>query len=404
MKLINPKLTNKMDDVTVMLTTGCTMSCAYCFEHQRDHSKDTMMKPETLISILERHIAHGNRFDLHLFGGEPSLNKACLQALVNYLSTHKDLPTHFFIDIQTNAYKLDNELIELFKELSILSPCGFGICVSLDSVVPEGNAYRVDHDKEYTWYTVYNNILKLRQLVPGAYIDIHSVISNKSAPFFAETVTKLKNLADEGLIDNFGMNWIDPDTVGFELSEEAIDTVLYQYWTIIYPEIRSKKWSEESVSGFMVMGLDDYISLEDSEEDKQYNICGAGSKLIAYMPDGNMVPCHKFIDKRAENLELDISDFPPKKEYIKGEFNYFCIDCPLKHNCQTCIASNILYGGHVYKQSDSVCRRKRMIYKKMMEWKLRKQQQLLDEIINDNKLLSEEIRNLTIEIGESLVG
>lgn len=403
MKLVNADLNKSINDVTVLLTTGCTMNCVYCFEHQRDHSKDTMMDPVTFINIVKRHVSLGVKFDLRLFGGEPTLNKLCLKALVEYLESNQNLPTPFFTHIQTNAYDMDDEILEILKDISILSPCGLGICISIDSMVMEGNVHRVNHDGEATWNTVCNNIVKIRKSVPGAYIDTHSVFTNESAPFFAQTVMELKKMMDEDIIDNFGMNWIDPDTIGFDLSEEAVDIVLDQYWNVIYPSIKSENWSDDTVNGFMVMGLDDYIPLEDSLTDNTYNICGAGSTLIAYTPDGNMIPCHKFIDKRAENLTLDLSEFPPKKEDISGNDNYSCVECPLKHGCQTCIASNIMYGEHIHQQSNRMCKRKIMIYKKMMKYKLQNQQKILNELISDNIILSDEIKDLTIKIGESLI-
>lgn len=402
MRLINSSLSNKINDVTVLLTTGCTMSCGYCFEHQRDHSRDAMMSPLTFIDIIKRHVALGTKFDLNLFGGEPTLNKSCLKALILYLESNKSLETPFFIHIQTNAYAIDNEILEMLRDISILSPCGLGICISIDSTNIKGNTHRVNHDGESTWDTVYNNIVRIHDSVPGAYIDTHSVFTNENAPFFAQTVMTLKKMVDDKIIDNFGMNWVDPDTIGFDLSEEAVEIVLDQYWNIIYPSIKSDNWSEYTVSGFMVMGLDTDIPLEDNPNDSNYSVCGAGSTSIAYTPDGDMVPCHKFIDKRAENLILDISELPLKKEDVSGDDDYSCIECPLKHGCQTCVASNIMYGGHIHQQSKRMCKRKIMIYKKMMRYKLQAQRKLLDEMINDSSVLSEDINNLTIMIGELL--
>lgn len=403
MRINNLCLNRKISDVTVLLTTGCTMSCKYCFEHQRDHSKDTMMNPSTFIDIIEHHVALGTKFDLSLFGGEPTLNKPCLKALVEYLESNKSLETPFFIHIQTNAYDIDDEILEILRDISVSSPCGLGICVSIDSTTIEGNIHRVNHDGDSTWSTVYNNIIRIHESVPGAYIDTHSVFTNENAPFFAQTVMTLKKMVDEGIIAHFGMNWVDPDTIGFNLSEEAVDTVLNQYWNTIYPSIKSDNWTEETISSFMVMGLDTHIPLKDDPIDNSYNVCSAGSTSIAYIPDGTMIPCHKFIDKRAENLILDISEFPPKKEDISGDDNYPCIECPLKHGCQTCIASNIMYGGHIHQQSKRMCKRKLMIYKKMMKYKLQNQQKILNELISDNTILSDEIKDLTIKIGESLI-
>lgn len=403
MKLINSSLSNKINDVTVLLTTGCTMSCKYCFEHQRDHSKDTMMDPSTFIGIIKHHVSLGTKFDLNLFGGEPTLNKSCLKALIEYLESSKSLETPFFIHIQTNAYVIDDEILEILRDISVLAPCGLGICISIDSMNIEGNVHRVNHDGESTWDIVYNNIVRIHESVPGAYIDTHSVFTNENATFFAQTVMTLKKMVDEGIIVNFGTNWVDPDTIGFNLSEEAVDIVLDQYWNVIYPSIKNENWSEHTVSGFMAMGLDVDIPLEDDPSDISYNVCGAGSKSIAYTPDGAMVPCHKFIDKRAENLTLDISKLPPKKEDISGDDDFPCVECPLKHGCQTCIASNIMYGGHIYQQSKRMCERKIMIYKKAMLYKLQNQQKILNEIISDNNILSDEIKDLTIKIGESLI-
>lgn len=391
-----------INDVTVILTSGCTMSCKYCFEHQRDHSKDSTMKPSTLIDIFDKYQSLGNPFDFHLFGGEPTLNMSALNEFVKHLEEYGEFPTDFYIDIQTNLYEVSAELYDALQRLSKVSHRKLSVCVSIDGISNNGNKYRVNHDGESTFSTVYNNLMHLREVLPNAEIRTHSVISDANAPEFTNLVLKLKSLYDDGIIDNFGMNWIDPDTVGVELSNETIDLVMIQYWKDIQPKLISDGYTEEMQSSFMAMGLD--IDLHYNKDlDDNYNICGAGSTMTAYLPSGEEIPCHKFIDKRASFTKINTDNYPPNVRKMIGENRFECVKCPLRFSCHTCIASNELYGGNLYQKSSSQCRRWRYLIKTALQYKLEWAKNIQKNVLDEQARLSNEILSLTTKVASRMV-
>lgn len=358
-------------DVTAILTTGCTMNCKYCFEHERDHSKDANMSFDTLKNIFEKYQNIGEYFNLHLFGGEPTLNIDTLHKFTLYLEERQsNFKTNFYIDIQTNLYAMNDEIYDIFRRLSVSSPCGLGICVSIDGASYNGNSNRVNHDNINTFEVVKNNLIHLRTEVPSAYIDTHSVISDANASEFTTLVKTLKTWYDDGLIDNFGMNWIDPDTVNMKINPESITSVIDQYWSNIQPILVKDNYTEEMQSGFMVMGLDFHLPNKNESVDNLFNVCGAGTNTTAYLPTGEEIPCHKFMDKRSQKIRCDVKKYPPKANDMVGEDGFKCMDCPLIFNCHTCIASNELYGGDLNHKSAQHCKRWRYIMKTSLKHKL----------------------------------
>lgn len=390
-------------DITVILTSGCTMSCKYCFEHQRDHLKDDTMSGDTLIQIFEKYYNIGTPFDFHLFGGEPTLNKEALKQFVEYLESYKEFNTCFFMDIQTNLYRMDEEIYELFRRFSVVVPRGFGICVSIDGVSTESNSNRIDHDGINTFDIVRDNLIKLKENVPSVIVDTHSVITNENAPHFTELVFTLKEWYDHGIIDNFGMNWLDADTVGMSISEESIESVMDQYWNNIQPILIKENYTEEMQSCFMVMGLDLYLNHEDDNVNDTYNICGAGVKTVAYLPSGEEIPCHKYMDKRAKLIDYDRNNYPPKMINMIGEDGFRCIECPLRFICQTCIASNELYGGYLNQKSINHCKRWRYIIKSALHHKLKWAKEMKLLVLNEQHALSDELIRSSVVLIDSII-
>lgn len=390
------------NDITVILTSGCTMNCKYCFEHERDHSKDDTMSFETLVNIFEKYQSLGENFNFHLFGGEPTLNKDALLKFTSYLESQKVFKSNFFIDIQTNLYNIDEDIYDIFRRLSVIAPCGFGVCVSIDGVSSIGNSNRIDHDGVNTFDVVRNNLAHLREKVPSAYIDTHSVISDANANEFTLLVQTLKSWCDDKIIDNFGMNWIDPDTTNMSITNESINSVVDQYWSNIQPTLIKDKYTEEMQSGFMIMGLDFYLPNIEEDPEKLFNVCGAGTKTTAYLPNGEEIPCHKYMDKRAQSLNRDIFDYKPNINDVVGEDSFKCIDCPLVFNCHTCIASNELYGGNINQKSIQHCKRWRYIMKTSLRYKLKYVQKLQLLALDDQRSLTQSLLETTKRIATKI--
>ncbi|WP_084813546.1 radical SAM/SPASM domain-containing protein [Desulfogranum japonicum] len=108
--------------LTLMLTNRCNLSCAYCYHGEQDTPTD--MSLDTLDKALDLATKSGNKgFHVQLTGGEATL----VPHLIAQASEKvRGLDHSCTISLQTNATRLNPELVELIKKYSI------DIGVSLD--------------------------------------------------------------------------------------------------------------------------------------------------------------------------------------------------------------------------------------------------------------------------------
>lgn len=100
----------KIKMLVLSLTGKCNFACRYCYAAEHDRS---MMTETIALAAVKLAAASGEKFVIQFSGGEPLLNFATLQAVVDYVQQEK-LPA--VLQLQTNASLLTDKIAQyLYK-------------------------------------------------------------------------------------------------------------------------------------------------------------------------------------------------------------------------------------------------------------------------------------------------
>lgn len=407
MRKIN-EVVRGLNEITLMLTDMCTMRCKYCFEHQRDTTKDKIMSLDVLNATLKLiSSSKANHLNVQLFGGEPTMNIPALYRICEWLESDEVKSQQIHIEMQSNLFHITDEHINLFKRMNnAKNVCKFWLTTSLDGV-REANVNRIDPSGYNTFDAVMYNIRRVKNSIPSIYLTVHSVYTNDNIKYLAQNIDFFLKLKEEGVVDQIGGNWVDPDTNGFSISDESIRIACDQYWNYIQP--RYKESLLEDSNMFTLMKLD--IPVNDTNLSKM-DICGAGSKTLAVMSNGDIVPCHRYIEKYTshidhpiilanvlllDNYNDDVAKlYPPKFDNLTCD-NLKCSQCTLSYYCKTCIAANEMYGGSMNSQTTAECSKTIKLLKHSIQFKMK------HELLKQRELQNEQIELLQ-KIDEKMIG
>lgn len=410
------ELIRGLDEITLMLTDKCTMRCHYCFEHQRDTTKDKMMSLDVLNETLKL-ISNSNteHLDVQLFGGEPTMNIPALYRICEWLESSDIKPHQIHIEMQSNLFNITDEHITLLKRMNdAKNVCKMYLVTSLDGI-KEANIHRVDSSGNNTFDVVMSNIYRIRESIPNIYIGVHTVYSNENIKYLAQNIDFFIKLKKDGIIDQIGGNWVDPNTSGFDISEESINIACEQYWNHIQPKYNDL--SLEDINMILLMRLDILVG-EMNNKERKGDICGAGTKTLAVMSNGDIVPCHRYIEKHVKNINhpivianvLNLGKFndevtkiyPPLADNLTCS-GIECSKCKLLPYCKTCVAANEMYGGSMNNQTNGECNRVTKLLKYTIPYKIKyelaKQRQLQNEQIE----LLNQINDTMINVVEGII-
>lgn len=358
----------------LLLNERCNMKCTYCFE-RHNHNKLGNMSNETLLNSLNFLNELPNDVTLSLFGGEPTINIRAFKTLSGWLRENK-LKSIKNCKITTNAYELGDELLGYLSDIS--KHIFLDIVVSLDGTQETHDVARVDSQGNGTYIKILNNIKRLREFVPNAIVSTQTTLTNYNIDKWKEIVFNCKQL--KGISQFHFINLDDPDMSDDSdtLTKEQLRPIFEFYYNTI-------------------CGLEDfydgtYMNLFENSICNPFmlrvvSICGAGWKSFAVRPNGDILPCHKYIDGRSGqtfilgNVNDDMSKFNIPERYINlntkiledgavhNQDGRDCTMCVLKENCKGCTASNELMTGDIMVKSNRVCERTKILAELALEYK-----------------------------------
>jgi uncharacterized protein len=154
------KMDNDTEHFTLIInpTMNCNFKCWYCYE---THIKDSKMGPETINSVCRfiDNLFAGNKglktFTISWFGGEPLLyfHKVIVPVLKYAKEKAAEHYVTFYSGLTTNAYLLNQEMIDVFKAHNITS-----IQITLDGNRELHNTIRFVSPTRGSYDEIINNI------------------------------------------------------------------------------------------------------------------------------------------------------------------------------------------------------------------------------------------------------
>jgi len=298
---------------------NCNLHCAYCFAHSYDWNKTSTYDLDAILKSMEtlHNETQGDGFCLH--GGECTLmNRRDFEAILKKMFELQGRSS-----LQTNCYKIDNDLIRLFKNYKT----SIGVSIDGDSTL---NALRgfPDDEKKSKEYTdqVLNNITTLQK--EGISVRIIVVLTKVNADSddklekLTEFVLKLKDLGIKGGRLNF--MWSNcAETKKYELPPEEASHA----WLYLYEKL--KKYSDLQWQPFREF-TDNLLGFGHSS--CSYGKCDyfcTSTKVI--LPDGSLGNC----DRTHQEGSI----------YTRAPMSYERYQVLKQTDCKQCKYWDICYGG-----------------------------------------------------------
>lgn len=412
--------------VTIILTEECNLACKYCFE-QKSKKLKGLMSTEVIQKSIDI-LFNSNTKDkksLDLFGGEPSLNKKGLKFIIQYFKEKniKDISVH----ITTNMYYLDEELINIYKELNEIT--NFTLTVSMDGNKESHNISRITIDGKPTYNKVISNSLRLRKSIPNLYMSQHCVISKQTIKYIESIVnTMLENV--KTIFNEISIAPVTADTKTDEFDFEELE-----YFYKMLKKLKEKNICEHIYNNlFANFIIDPFILIHE----KGLTYCGAGEDMIAIRSNGDIIPCHRYIDSDGDKTNLYVlknildykenkiiiprtgkwQEYQHKSEKIKNneykvvsELGYNCNECPFSHACHMCVAGSEITSGSMLINSKEKCIRtmkmaelaakyKELEMKDIINKNIEEFNNNLEFLINGQMITADVVKNLTDRVAE----
>lgn len=396
----------ELDKVTLFLTEQCNMKCKYCFEGEWKNrlgpcSEELIRKSFELLYRSNQEEAK----ELILFGGEPTLNKKGFAYLIELIKEKK--PKDLKININTNLLVLDNELMEYFKQLSYYT--SLYISVSLDGDEESNDLNRIDCSGKGTYKRIIENSKILRKYINENKLKIKL---NKHTVLAKNNVNKMEEIIKESKLQSEIFNKISicPTTSCKGITEEYTK----EDFKFIQSKIDSEKYPKEKIS---ISFFNYKIFYDFKIEKKKLKTCEAGAKQVGIRSNGDIIPCHAFLDRIDEpkfNENFILGNLLTKeytinsknylflywiKEYtlnngllkIESETGENCFDCKLNGKlCNVCLANSFVYKNKIIKTKEQ-CNRMKILTELNEEFYKTKFELELEKIKLENSELVKQI-------------
>jgi len=268
----------------------CNIRCKYCFASQGDFKRlrsimSLDVGKEALLYLAKN---SGNHYNLEVdfFGGEPLLNFEVVKDLVHYgRSIEKKYNKNFRFTITTNGLLLNDEINEFLNEHMD------NVVLSIDGRPEVNDQLRVFSDGSGTYDKIIPKYDKLIESRKGLYY-VRGTFTKFNLDF-SEDIFHLADLGYESL--SIEPVVTDPSN-DYALAENDLEKIFYEYDRIADEYIDRKLNDNENLFNFFHYNID----MDNSPCFlKKVRGCGAGLEYIAVTPNGDIYPCHQFVEKEA---------------------------------------------------------------------------------------------------------
>lgn len=326
---------NNVNTLTVFLTNKCNLHCSYCWETCKS---DEYISDDLFIRILNDYVSNGVlKKTLCLYGGEPTLNINSLRHLVSYGEKLNNLSIY----ITTNLVYLNDELINIFKNLSNLSD--LHITVSVDIFKPIHDIHRCG-----SFDLVMKNVSILKK--EGIKLSFNTVITNELLKYIISCK-----------IEDIGFPHIDNTTFSQLTKSKKYDAF---YEETLLDDFLKLRYTADGARNKIITKIDDALFGRYVNPENYFKLCSAGVSDFTILSNGNIVSCVKEcnFDKGVPYNEFhyDISDtfknsLGTSDKYVSEYTNDKCLKCDICDTCIICEGLNKQWTGDKYTVPSWFC-------------------------------------------------
>jgi uncharacterized protein len=332
----NTKMPRALRAMCLNITHKCNLACTYCFAERLTDENAGTMTPEIVRRALDYLCMESedvSRLQVDFFGGEPLLAFDLVKEGTAYgrkLETKYDKKFQF--TLTTNALLLNDDVIDFVREQNM------SLILSFDGPVEMHDLFRSTRSGKGSHEAVLRNIRKVRDNLDPADYYIRGTFTSQTL----DIKRILEYYLDEGF-RNVSLEPVSsPENQPFALTEEHRDNIIRQYHEIA-------AWLVDKPMNFYHFNLemDNPLCLT-----RRITGCGAGVEYVAVDPEGNIYPCHQFIEDSRYLMGnvLQKGRSAEITEYYRNSTIYE------KENCEKCWARFYCSGGchfqHFIKNGD----------------------------------------------------
>ncbi len=328
------------------ITHRCNFACTYCFAERLTDDKAKDM-PEDVIKnafdLLVKESKGVNKLQVDFFGGEPLLVFDKVKKGIEYArSLEKKTGKQFIFTLTTNASLLTEEKIDFFKKQNV------SLILSLDGNSKVNDMYRkYKNSSQGTYKDIIKNIKMVQKKMDPKDYYIRGTFTSKTM----DILTTLRYFHKEGFYNVSLEPVSSPSHLPYSLNPSHLSTLLEKYRQLAI-------WLLDRPMLFYHFNLemDNPLCLT-----RRITSCGAGVEYMAVDPEGNLYPCHQFIEfedflignvwEGIKNYDI-VEKFKSTTIYTKKE----CKTCWARFYCGGgCHFQHFVRNGDIRKPSKFYC-------------------------------------------------
>ena len=336
----------------LVIAQHCNLKCTYCYMEQNESNDRHVLMTEAQAFQAVDHLVQrsGRRRDLQItfFGGEPTLNFDLIKKVVAYCNEEVAVRHNktFIFELITNGTRLSGEIADFVNKHDFL------LFVSLDGWREMNNTQRPAVNGQDYHETILRNAIRMDRLYKKRHArSTVKVRANLTAAYpDAEAVTKYfesHGFTNIGVAGIFDMPGFESPTPG-ALTDEQLAHMKQEPQALILDTLHRIQ-ADKRVSPYGMKMLRKTIRRLNSRSHLLGMICGAGRNTNAADTDGNIYPCHRYVNMKSYVLgnTHDGLDRQKTKDYYR-----MCMTTAMKH-CSACWVREYCKGGCTWDLAQS---------------------------------------------------
>jgi uncharacterized protein len=303
---------------------SCNLGCRYCFAGQGDYGAEHGLMTDEVafrgVDMLVESAHEKDRLNIVFFGGEPLVNFPLIQRTVAYVKEHYgDRP--FDYATTTNGTLLTGEIADFLAENE------FSVLISMDGVGEVQDALRPYKNGRGTSADIERNVEAIRDRLPvGARATI--------------TRTNLDMVGGCAAFAEVGFNRVHYAPVSTEdqdlrLDEACVDAVYDQFLALSDQFVECYRTKQP----YPFSGFQSTLHQLRNRMPAHHG-CGAGKRLLAVTPEGDLYPCHRFVGVEPWKMGTVWTGIDP----VMSE-RFWSLDTSSREDCTACWARSVCGGG-----------------------------------------------------------
>ena len=347
--------------ITFEVTDACNLKCKYCsygeFYYDYDNRENRNLPIEKAFAILdylaklwksEMNVSENRNVYIGFYGGEPLLNTAFIENIIDFVENSLKCPNRFFtFAMTTNAMLLD-------KYIDFVAKHKFNLLISLDGD-KQGHSYRVDHKGKNSFDRVMKNVKLLQNKYPDYFkksVNFNSVLHNRNS--YESIYRYIKS--EFGKIPNIsGLNDMG---IRADMKETFMATYRNIYESLMqsehYDEIEKEMFLKSGTYNNLTIFLHKYSPfvfrdynelLYGKNESKRIptGTCIPFSKKMFVTVNGKILPCERIGQQFSlgqitdDNIvNLDFEQIVEKHNAFLKKISPQCKTCKIIKSCTQC--------------------------------------------------------------------